>query len=273
MSAIKQLCVMSDDFGMHPAVNEGIVKAFVDGVMTDTNLMAPCPAFEEAVALTRAHSIPVGLHTTVTCDWDVYRWGPLTDAPSLVTSGGFLKDSVADAWDGVDETEALNELRAQHEAIASQGISMTHIGEHMGVDHAGKGRRVMTALAREKGVCLKGHWRQYEPDMPHHIFDSSFSTSAVSTDLNESKAWLKEKLFGLGPGCHLWVIHAAMDHPSLDELCSHDFHAVNWARVYRANDLALTLDSEVKEWIEQLRIELVPTSDCPKDWAGVNPVQ
>ncbi len=51
MSAAKHLVVMSDDFGMCPPVNEGIVQAFTEGLLTDTNLRPPCPSFSEAASL------------------------------------------------------------------------------------------------------------------------------------------------------------------------------------------------------------------------------
>src|SRR5512143_1356808 len=94
------LCIMSDDFGMHPAVNDGIAQAFTDGLPTDANLMAPCPAFKQAAALARELHLPVGFHATLTCDWDRFFWGPLTQAPSLVTPEGYFKYLVDLAWGG-----------------------------------------------------------------------------------------------------------------------------------------------------------------------------
>ena len=82
MSSPIHLCIMSDDFGMHPAVNDGIAQAFTEGLLTDANLMAPCPAFKGAAALARDLHLPVGFHATLTCDWDRFFWGPLTQAPS-----------------------------------------------------------------------------------------------------------------------------------------------------------------------------------------------
>lgn len=43
------LSVLSDDFGMCEAINEGIAQAYTGDVLTDTVLMAPCPAFAEAI--------------------------------------------------------------------------------------------------------------------------------------------------------------------------------------------------------------------------------
>src|SRR5512137_2002133 len=117
MSSPIHLCIMSDDFGMHPAVNDGIAQAFSEGLLTDANLMAPCPAFRQAAALARELSLPVGFHATLTCDWDRYFWGPLTKAPSLVTEQGYFRHLVKLAWEGAKDEEVLRELTAQVEAI------------------------------------------------------------------------------------------------------------------------------------------------------------
>jgi predicted glycoside hydrolase/deacetylase ChbG (UPF0249 family) len=266
MTTQKYLCVMSDDFGMHPAMNAGIVQAFVEGLLTDSNLMAPCPAFAEAVALAHAHHIPVGLHATFTCDWDRYHWGPLTPAPSLVTPEGWLKPLVEEAWSRADEAEALDELRAQYQAIMGAGLAVTHVGEHMGVDENGKCLRVLSAFTQvtNSRVPHKGTWTQYADGMPHYRFNSTFSTSAYSINLPKTKAWLRSVIFSLTPGYHLWLVHAALDHPSLDEICTPDFHAVHWARTFRAIDQALLLDPEVKDWLERLDIQRVPLTDVPR---------
>jgi len=266
----RRLVVMSDDFGHCEAVNEGILRAFTDGLLTDTNLQAPCPGFREACALTRQHSVPVGLHVTFTCDWDLVRWKPLTSMKSMVDENGYFLNSVPDAWAGADLDEAAVELRAQYDAIASEGIEMTHLGEHMGVDEGGRAASVMAALAREKNLSHKGHWahrkhRQgYEDsNTPYYAFDSHFGTSAWRLDLAGKKERLKRTLAALGPGWHMWVVHAAVDHPSLDRLCSQDWHAVRWAREIRAVDYALLTDPEIIDWVEAQGIRPTPIAECP----------
>jgi hypothetical protein len=61
----------------------------------------------------------------------------------------------------------------------------------------------------------------------------------------------------------MWVVHAAKDEASMDTLCSPNFQARLWARVYRANDLSLLLDNEVKDWIEKNEIELISIREVP----------
>jgi len=262
---------MADDFGMHPAVNSGIVRAFLDGLLTDSNLMAPCPAFSDAAALAKAHKIPVGLHATWTNDWDLTRWQPLTQAPSLVNSDGFFRSDVADAWAHADEGEALNELRAQYDAIEAEGIEMTHIAEHMGVDgEAGKGAKVMTALACEKLLPYSIACGEYNPVSPSYQWQSCLCTSGKSTNFDEVKALLKSFLFDAASGYHIWYVHPADNDPSLDQQCSPDHSAAEWARTYRVLDLKLLLDNEVTDWIKQLGFKMVSVTAAPVQYAAAS---
>lgn len=262
MSAInkKRLVVMSDDFGMCPAVNKGIVQGFVEGIVTDSNLMAPCPAFEEASALAIKHNIPVGVHSTFTCDWDQFLWGPMTNAPSFVTNKNNFKDSVVDAWVDADSDEAWVELKAQYDLIISKGIEPTHVGEHMGTDLDGKHNAVMARLANEKKLPHKGQPQNNgrEPYLSY-VFESVFSAYA-SPDFEVTKEDIRKTLFSLQPGDHMWVNHCGVNDGSLSTLCSDDFHARLWADTYRINDLALCLDKDVENWITENEIELTPIS-------------
>jgi predicted glycoside hydrolase/deacetylase ChbG (UPF0249 family) len=59
----RRLIVNADDFGLATGVNEGIVEAHVNGILTSTSLMVDCPAAAHAVELARAHpGLSVGLH-------------------------------------------------------------------------------------------------------------------------------------------------------------------------------------------------------------------
>ena len=63
------LILNCDDFGMHPAVNAGILDAIENGVATSCSLMAPCPAAADAIArLQERPHIPFGLHLTLIRD-------------------------------------------------------------------------------------------------------------------------------------------------------------------------------------------------------------
>ena len=255
------LTVLSDDFGMCPAVNEGIARAFTQGVLTDTNLMAPCPSFDEAVQLAKTHKIPVGIHTTFTAEWDYWRWKPLTELKSMVRTDGTFHKTILDAWKNANAQEAEAEFEAQWARIEAAGLSITHACEHMGAEKTLA--NLLSHLLRVKKVpyrnfSLNGDAHQ----IPHYYWDSVFASSEVGTDIVTRKAKLKEWLFSLRPGYHIWAAHCAVDHPSLEKLTSPTHPGVNWTRLYRVLDQALIEDPEVGEWIDRQGIQLTPMSQC-----------
>src|SRR5580700_8782750 len=66
---VKRLVVNADDFGFTRDVNQGIVEAHRDGILTATTLMATGAAFEDAVRLARAHpSLDIGVHLVLVGD-------------------------------------------------------------------------------------------------------------------------------------------------------------------------------------------------------------
>ena len=63
LMARKQLVVNADDFGFTPDVNQGIVEAHRDGILTATTLMANGAAFDDAVRLWReTPTLDIGCH-------------------------------------------------------------------------------------------------------------------------------------------------------------------------------------------------------------------
>ena len=105
MSRIK-LAVQADDFGMCDAVNQGVVCAFRDGILTQAMMMAPCPAFDAAVSLAKRDAIPVGLHSTLTAEWDNLRWSSLSGGGSLADKDGSFYRTVETANANVNIEEA-----------------------------------------------------------------------------------------------------------------------------------------------------------------------
>jgi len=123
-----RLVVRGDDFGMCHAVNEGIKRAFTEGIVTTASAMAPCPWFGEAVEMARDAGIPLGAHQTLTCEWDYFRWRPLTDGPSLAGADGTLRPSVELAQQHVQHSDVVRELLAQVNRFRSAALSLDYLG-------------------------------------------------------------------------------------------------------------------------------------------------
>jgi predicted glycoside hydrolase/deacetylase ChbG (UPF0249 family) len=126
----KLLIVNCDDLGSSHAANVGVYEALRDGVATSATLMVPCPWAREAASRYRGED--VGVHLTLNAEFDLYRWGPITHAPSLLDGDGGFPRTLLDIWDHADLDEVRRECRAQVERAIYWGFDVSHLDSHMG---------------------------------------------------------------------------------------------------------------------------------------------
>src|SRR6202035_1995603 len=62
---------------------------------------------------------------------ELYRWGPITHAPSLLGGDGGFPRTVEDVWDHADLDEVRRECRAQIERAILWGFDVSHLDAHM----------------------------------------------------------------------------------------------------------------------------------------------
>ena len=123
--------ISCDDLGSCHAANVGVYSALRDGVATCASVMVPAPWARHAAHLYAGEDI--GVHLTLNAEHEMYRWGPITQAPSLLSGdGGFPRD-VDDLWEHADPAEVLRECRAQIERATSWGFDISHLAPHLSV--------------------------------------------------------------------------------------------------------------------------------------------
>jgi chitin disaccharide deacetylase len=150
---MKQLILNADDFGMTLGVNEGIIRAHREGILTSATLMANGQAFDDAVERARANKeLGVGCHLVLVGGKCVATKDRVA---SLVDAGGNLPDSlplfVAKISSGIIRTEEIErELRAQIGRVRAAGIEPTHLDTHK---HTHAHPRVMEALGKVAKEC------------------------------------------------------------------------------------------------------------------------
>ena len=84
-----KLVVRADDIGSCHTANLACIQCFREGIARSVEVMVPCPWFNEAAQMLRENpGYDVGVHLTLTSEWENYKWGPLTQAPSLVDEQG-----------------------------------------------------------------------------------------------------------------------------------------------------------------------------------------
>ena len=125
----KLLIVTCDDLGISYASNSAVYDALRTGVATSGGLVVPGPWAREAAASYRGED--VGAHLTLNAEYDLYRWAPVTRAPSLLDGDGGFPRTLVDLWEHADIDEVHKECRAQIERAIYWGFDVSHLDAHL----------------------------------------------------------------------------------------------------------------------------------------------
>src|SRR5206468_8962519 len=127
----KLLILHADDLGVAHSVDAASFDALDKGVISSASIMMPTPWVAEVAAYARAHpNADLGLHLTLTSEWETYRWGSVESkdkVPSLLDSAGTFPNEDAPVAKNAKQTEVERELRAQIERALGLGIHPTHV--------------------------------------------------------------------------------------------------------------------------------------------------
>jgi len=170
----KQLIVTADDFGLTEKINEGIVQAHRNGVVTSASLMVNGGAFESAVALAhRNPGLDLGLHLN------------LTHRPMQL---------VRQLAQGKISTGALEKaIREQIEKAIGTGLAISHVDGHKHVHVIPQVLDIVRRLAPTYGIRAIRSMATVTPRLGSLLARNSKSRSAI----------LKQYILGVSASC-LW---------------------------------------------------------------------
>jgi hopanoid biosynthesis associated protein HpnK len=129
-----RLIVNADDFGISEEVNESVVRAFKDGVLTSCSLMVTGAAFDQAVKLAKDNpKLSVGIHVVTVMGQSVLS---KSEIPTLVDEEKNFSNNPTAAglkyyFSKRARLELGKELAAQFEKFKSTGLSLSHIDGHL----------------------------------------------------------------------------------------------------------------------------------------------
>lgn len=131
----KLLIIHADDLGLTRSENEASFKAMDQGMVNSGSVMIPCPEINDVVHYLKMHpNADIGIHLTVTSEWPVYKWRPVStvDTSSSITDGrGYFYENVSHFSANAHPQEVENEFRAQIGKALNIGIKPTHLDSHM----------------------------------------------------------------------------------------------------------------------------------------------
>lgn len=130
----RRLIVNADDFGRSHSINQAVIRAHREGILTTASLMVNGEAFEEAVELARQNpALGVGLHLTLVCGRSTCD---RLEIPDLVTPHGDFTNSPVVAGmryfflHGL-RLQLAREIGAQFKKFKATGLVLDHVNGHL----------------------------------------------------------------------------------------------------------------------------------------------
>jgi predicted glycoside hydrolase/deacetylase ChbG (UPF0249 family) len=254
-----RLVVRGDDIGSCHAANVACIRAYKEGIVKSVELMVPCAWFPEAVKMLNDNpGLDVGVHVTLTSEWDNVKWRPLTAAPSLTDADGYFYPTIwrrkgAPAGTALQEAqwkieEIEKEIRAQIDLAKRKVPHISHLSFHMGCsDFDPKVNEVCTKLAKEYNL--------YVPSRGDVRAAGGFGNAKTAEERTKK---FVEMLKGLKPGTYLFVEHPGLDTPEMRAIGHPGYE--NVAEDRQAVTDVFTND-QVKKAIDELGIKLLSYAD------------
>lgn len=152
---MKCLIVSADDFGLSDSINDGILKACQDGIVTSVNVIPSGASYYGAAGLLKTAGIKeIGAHLALT------ETSPVTEAEKITTlvgpNGNFHKSYTGLfahlLLNKIDREQIYLELRNQLERLRLTGIQITSLSSHQHVHIFPAILEIFIKLAREYGI-------------------------------------------------------------------------------------------------------------------------
>ena len=259
-----RLLIRGDDIGSTHGANLGCIQSYKEGIMRSTEIMVPCPWFPEAVKMLKeTPGLDVGVHITLTSEWENIKWGPLTHAPSLTDEDGYFYPqiwpsdrfpedrTIKGAHWKLEEIEA--EMRAQIELALKYIPQVSHLSCHMGC----------TMIDKQVAGLFENLAKEYKLDINPGNYNVKAVPAKIRGESTEERvAAFIEGLKKLKPGeTYLFVEHPAVAGNEMEAVGHDGYYTVNSDRQMV---LEMFTSPEIKQTIQELGIELISYADLAK---------
>jgi hopanoid biosynthesis associated protein HpnK len=161
---MKKVIINADDFGLCRGVNEGIILAHQQGILTSATLMANAPGFEQAVDLARQNTrLGVGIHL------NIIRGQPVAlpeKVKSLLSSKGYFLGSVYAflrklIFRKIELGEVEKEFRAQIEKVSASKLPISHLDSEKHMHTIPALFKIVLKLGKEYGIPRMRYINEY----------------------------------------------------------------------------------------------------------------
>jgi hypothetical protein len=268
----KLLIIHADDLAVAHSEDEASFDALDKRAVTSASVMIPCPWLTEVANYAKTHpNADLGLHLTLTSEWQTYRWGPVESkdkVASLLDPSGHLWPETPPAVEHIKAEEAEREIRAQLERAIAMGIHPTHLDSHMGVVF---GRpdlfAVYVKVAHEYKLPFLA---ALSPELPPAI-RSSLSDKDIIVDSvviaypaiapSDWPSFYANAIRNLKPGLTEMIVHLGYDDAELEAVTvDHPDYGAAW----RQRDYDTVTSAEFKQVLQENHVIVIQWKDLKK---------
>jgi predicted glycoside hydrolase/deacetylase ChbG (UPF0249 family) len=229
--------------------------------------MVPCPWAPEIEAYVKANpGLDVGIHLTMTAEWDLYKWGGVLSSDqisSLLDKNNYFYPSVEELGKTAKGVEAEKELRAQIDRAIASGVQPTHLDTHMGSVMANpeliKIYLNLSDIYHLPVLFPRAYLSWFSPEMAKSmeskifLLDNLFMLEPKMISGNWIDAY-KKAIEAMKPGLNEMIVHLAVDNDEMQAITKgHDDYGSSW----RQHDLDLVSSPEFKELLKTNHIILI----------------
>jgi len=269
----RAVIIHTDDIGMCQASIQAFSDLYDFGLISSGSVMVPCPWFLRTAEFAREHpDADLGVHLTLTCEWNSYRWGPVStrDPKSgMIDEEGCFYHQTAPAVDHGDTIFVQVETEAQVARAVRAGMQPTHIDTHMGVSVSPKfmGGYLKVALENRLPAMIF----RFSEDILRHMGYDAVSAVAAAKLMQQLEDWgmplldqisfmpldqshdqiafAKAALDALQPGVTHFILHPSVDTPELRAI------APDWQS--RVANYETFMSEEIRRHIHQSGIQVI----------------
>ncbi len=277
-SATDRLVILHmDDVGMCQAAVQAYEDLWQAGTISSGAVMMPCPWAGAAAQYCRAHpGVDMGVHTTITAEWETYRWAPLStrDPDSgLMDENGFFPRTVEEIQAGGKPEAVYQEIKMQVQRALDWGVDVTHIDTHMGAVASAAFVPAYLRVAYEfKLPCMLPRPGALARDHDSAVPMPSLGLDAISLQLEEEGMPMVDGLFDLPlddpdnqlelfkrlveqlpAGVTHFLMHPSVDTPELRAI------APDWPS--RVANYELFLHHDISAILKQAGVQLIGYRD------------
>jgi predicted glycoside hydrolase/deacetylase ChbG (UPF0249 family) len=267
----KLLIIHADDLGAAHSVDAASFDALDKGAVSSASIMMPTPWVTEVAAYARAHpNADLGLHLTLTAEWETFRWGSIAPADkvsSLLDSTGTFPSEDSVVAKRAKPAEAEREIRAQVDRALELGIRPTHLDSHMGsLFTTPELMATYVKVARDYHLPFLATRGAPGTPLPPLLSVNDVLLDAViiadeSIPRAQWKDWYLKQIANIKPGLTELIVHLGHDDAELQAvMVNHEPYGSAW----RQHDYDVVNSAEFKKALKDNHVIVVTWKELGK---------